>query len=492
MGRDYFVSHSGNDDFDGLTVASAWKSVARATSHHFEDGDSLFFEGGHVFEGTLRITDLHADRIGFMMSSFGTERAVLDGGSGSAIVLKDSKGVSVTNLSLQGMGRRSGNVHGVGVLVDHCAHVTIDGVEAAGFQFAGIAVEGSEHVSITHVYARDNGFAGITTRGDVNKDVYIGHSRAINNPGDPSITDNHSGNGICLYSVQGALVEYSEAAENGWDMQQENWNGPVGIWTAAGADSVVIQYCISHHNKSPKGDGGGFDFDGGTTNCLMQYNYSYQNGGCGYLLCQYPGGALWKNNTIRYCISENDGLTDHRAGIFTYMGEILYDCFVYNNVIYNEAARHCIHGAPIGSHWHNNVFLLGGEGEFLHQVEQDTGSWFHGNCYWRLNGDLGMNAYSSIDEWRQATGFELLGERKTGLQMDPQICLPPADAVRPTDPRELRTMQWFRLSDDSPLARVGLDLKTLFAIDPGNTDFFGMPLPSTEFSLGICEVSDGL
>ena len=41
------------------------------------------------------------------------------------------------------------------------------------------------------------------------------------------------------------------------------------------------QYCFSHDNKtSPEGlDGGGFDFDGGITNSLMQYNLAMNNEG---------------------------------------------------------------------------------------------------------------------------------------------------------------------------------------------------------------------
>ena len=62
---------------------------------------------------------------------------------------------------------------------------------------------------------------------------------------------------------------------------------PVGIW-AYQSDSITIQYCYSHDNHtSEKGkDGGGFDFDGGTTNSVMQNNFSANNEGAGYGLFQ--------------------------------------------------------------------------------------------------------------------------------------------------------------------------------------------------------------
>ena len=100
-------------------------------------------------------------------------------------------------------------------------------------------------------------------------------------PGDPSNLTNHSGNGIVVGNVSDAIIEYCEASNNGWDMPRKG-NGPVGIW-AWNADRVTIQFCISHDNKSPGDDGGGFDLDGGVTNSVLQYNLSYNNDGPGLL-----------------------------------------------------------------------------------------------------------------------------------------------------------------------------------------------------------------
>ena len=84
---------------------------------------------------------------------------------------------------------------------------------------------------------------------------------------------------------------------------------PVGIW-AYEADSVTIQHCIAYRNKTSKGseDGGGFDLDGGTTNSTIQYCLTYENEGSGFGIFQYDGASPWKNNTVRFNISVNDGL----------------------------------------------------------------------------------------------------------------------------------------------------------------------------------------
>ena len=93
------------------------------------------------------------------------------------------------------------------------------------------------------------------------------------------------------------MVEYCEAMENGWDMPRPG-NGPVGIWGYE-ADHLTIQYCYSHDNKtSPNGyDGGRFDFDGGITNSVMQYNLSMNNEGAGYGLFQFGGAGAWSIST---------------------------------------------------------------------------------------------------------------------------------------------------------------------------------------------------
>jgi hypothetical protein len=48
--------------------------------------------------------------------------------------------------------------------------------------------------------------------------------------------------------------------------------------------TLFFQYSVSHHNKAGRiYDGGGFDIDGGSQNCIIQYCYSYDNDGAGML-----------------------------------------------------------------------------------------------------------------------------------------------------------------------------------------------------------------
>ncbi|MBQ7821906.1 MAG: S-layer homology domain-containing protein [Clostridia bacterium] len=48
-GTKYYISESGNDDNDGLSPATAWKSIAKVNSFAFNPGDGVFFKRGDTF-----------------------------------------------------------------------------------------------------------------------------------------------------------------------------------------------------------------------------------------------------------------------------------------------------------------------------------------------------------------------------------------------------------------------------------------------------------
>src|SRR5207302_2714042 len=76
-------------------------------------------------------------------------------------------------------------------------------------------------------------------------------------------------------------------------------------------DHGTISHCESYSNQKggTGSDGGGFDLDNNSTNCVVQYNYSHDNVGAGYLIFDYDdhtGQISTSNNIVRYNLSEND------------------------------------------------------------------------------------------------------------------------------------------------------------------------------------------
>ena len=395
----------GNDNNTG-TQEDPFRTIERVNALVLREGDSVSFAGGQTYNGTLRLKNLFGSKENpIVISSYGIERATLNGENGNAILADSCSGIQVKNLILNGNGRFSGN-KGSGVEFRSTRNCVIDNIEVHGFFLSGVKVVGGKDLRITRVYAYNNGFSGINVESDGQDagglegsgtksfhNLYIGNCIAENNMGCPEVKDNHSGNGILIGGVTNGIIEYCEAMNNGWDMPREG-NGPVGIW-AYQSDSIIIQHCYSHDNKtSAKGkDGGGFDFDGGVTNSIMQFNFSANNEGAGYGLFQYYGASVWKNNIIRNNISYNDGSKNGRAGILLWIAEgtpdSMSNCLITNNIIVNRYG-HSVRFEPgyyPNFRFENNIFVLTRNPKSF-VLGEYTGASFRGNNIWVENGEL--------------------------------------------------------------------------------------------------------
>jgi hypothetical protein len=480
--RDYYLSPRGEDSGAG-TEAKPWRTIDKLNATTFAPGDRVLFEGRNVFEGTLRI-GAAVEKLAIM--SYGADRATIDGGNAQAIVVEGASGVSVRNLKLTGSGRKTGNTAS-GLVFKSAKNVEADRVEVSGFRRSGIEMDGVDDARITNVHAHENGFAGISSAGATSRNIYVGHSLVENNPGDPSIRRNHSGNGIVIGRVRGALIEYCEARYNGWD-QPWSGNGPVGIWTYD-SDRVVIQFNVAHHNRSTGKDGGGFDLDGGVTNAIVQYNYSHSNFGSGYLICQYAGAGTFADNIVRYNISQDDGLKDHDAGIFVWVGgPNMKSTLVHNNTIFNSKGSAVAFG--VGNNYtgpmpaftfFNNIFVSQGP-QIRGGAEKGR---FQGNLYWSA-GDRGfhVDSYKDLNAWAAATGQEMHEGRVAGIFADP-LLRKDGDGLL-TSPAELASLREYQLLPGSPGIDAGQDLRALFGIDPGQRDYYGTALRAP-FDIGAHE-----
>jgi hypothetical protein len=180
-------------------------------------------------------------------------------------------------------------------------------------------------------------------------------------------------------------------------------------------------------------DGSGFDLDLGTENGMIQYNWSHDNEGEGFLLMSWPVGYGYSrgeshNIQMRYNLSERDG--KKLGGGITVFGGVA-PAVVYNNVIYYEPDRlagtdmfNGEGGAVTTSIFgksgrpdlrvYNNLFIINGR---TNPAAASDNLWtdgvgtftFDNNIWWRVEGGLrfqwGNTAITSWSGW-QANGLD--------------------------------------------------------------------------------------
>jgi hypothetical protein len=442
----YYVDAFSGDDSNFGTLKSPFKSIEKINSLQLQAGNSVLFAGSQSFPGTLKLKGISGSKEKLVViGSYGNGRAIIKSENASSILVDSCTWLQIKNLIFTANGRLTGNT-GSGLELRSTENCSVDSIEASGFLWSGIKAVGGKNLRITNVYAHDNGFSGINVESDGQdsgglegsggktfRNLYIANCVAENNPGCPDVKDNHSGNGILIGGVTNGIIEYCEAMNNGWDMPREG-NGPVGIW-AYQCDSITIQYCYAHDNKtSEKGkDGGGFDLDGGVTNSVVQYNLSANNEGAGYGLFQYYDASTWKNNIVRNNISYNDGRKNGRAGIHMWIDKNLSggmtDCQIENNIVVNKYG-HAVCFEPgnyPGFNFANNIFLT---------IEKSVSF---------VNGDYTGATFSGNQAWAADNVVpQAFSEDAKAKLVDPKISIPESDDQLPKNWKELKDMKFFK------------------------------------------------
>jgi Right handed beta helix region len=474
----YYISNDGNDNNNG-SKEYPLKTFKKIAGLSLNAGDSVLLQGSQIFIGTLAINyDINGTaKKPVVISSYGIGIATINSTTEKGLVINNSSYMIIQNIKLIGAGRKNGNTTS-GVNIAYCKNITINNIDISGYQKAGLLIRNCSNMIVTNVMAHDNGSAGISVGGENFsktdcRNIDILFCRAENNPGDPTNKDNHSGNGIVISQCTNAKISYCTATNNGWDMPRIG-NGPVGIW-AWESDSVTIEHCLSYRNKTSNGgeDGGGFDFDGGITNSVLQYCLSYENDGSGIGLFQFSNASPWKNNIVRYNISINDGnVSAAKAGIFIWNlspKDNLQQCYIYNNTIYNNknaAINYSVTAANKDIFFYNNILV----GNTAIISGADTISKFFGNCWYSLTNGFNVNGIANFDSWRNQKHQEIFNGAKTGINIDPAFAS--INTINITDAKVLASFSMVKTANPL-LINGGIDFQQLFSIPTGGKDFNG-------------------
>jgi hypothetical protein len=516
VAADYYVSSGGSDTNAGTAAHAPWRSLARVNAVALRPGDRVLLRAGDTFFGGLSLdsSDAGTASAPIAITSYGTGRAAIYAASGSGIFVYNTSGVSIANLAISGAGGASSGITFYSDLAGdvRLPFVRIDGVDVSGFGRDGIEIgawngrSGFSDVRVTNAALHHNGRNGLFTYAQLpnaHRQVYAGHVRAYENPGTPGAASN-TGSGIVFGSVDGGTIERSVAHDNG--RLCASVGGPVGIWTYDSA-RVTIQHNESYRNRTAASwDGGGFDLDQNVSDSIVQYNYSHDNDGAGFLLAQSVASDAHARNVVRFNISQNDGRANSYAGIEVWGRVISAD--IYNNTVFVSGA---VSGSPravrvwnagatdrfvSGVRFRNNIFMTTG----LPVIEATgaalagaTGLRFEGNDYYAGGSSAVFlwsgTSFGGLAAWR-ATGQETIAGRPSGLSVDPQLMAAGAGGSF-GDADLLASLDAYRLRATSPLADAGLDIQSLYGVATGTFDFFGGRLgQGIGFSIGAHELPE--
>ena len=219
------------------------------------------------------------------------------------------------------------------------------------------------------------------------------------------------------------------------------------------------------------------------SNSTVQYNYSHDNDGPGLLL--YTGQ---NNSSTRreHCSLQHQRERQPQGRPRWHPARRPY-------LRRRDLSEHGLH-KPLGSrhaetfesplgglrdHCSKNILFASGPLPTLTSPVLVVGTLLlQGNDYYGDSGlkiRWGSRTFTNLPAWRTATGEEKLLGEPTGLEVDPKLVSPGGGGTI-GDPDQLAHFTAYKLQNGSPMIDDALNLATLFGIDPGGRDFYGVTL----------------
>ncbi|MFF0744078.1 hypothetical protein ACFYVL_27145 [Streptomyces sp. NPDC004111] len=421
----YLDCGAGNDNANGTSTRTPWRTLAKASTE-YRPGDRLLLKRGTSCTGTLAPTGRGTATAPIRLDAYGSgAKPHIEGaGARAAVLLRNSQGWEIRNLDLSNTGPATTTDRRAGLLVlltDYGVgrHYVVDDVDvhdvngsdhkdpdpSGGIlfvvqgdrtptRFDGIRIEDStvRHVDRTGIgtmstWGRRAAYPdGPGTSFEPITGVRIQRNDVRDTGGDAIVTHN----------ADGARVEHNYV--NGFNMRSAGYNAGVWSWNS---DNVLTQYNEVTGGHGTR-DSEAFDIDGGNTNNVFQYNYSHDNEG-GFLLVCNGAGMTSKGNKVRHNISINDRNTEAPYGVVAVVCGPTTDTQVYNNTIVTNhpGTRMVSNNGQAGTTFRNNIFV--GAPDATGSPTVDTLSTYTGNLYLNTGQPRDTAAVNADPRFRGAT-----------------------------------------------------------------------------------------
>ncbi|AZQ64885.1 T9SS type A sorting domain-containing protein [Flammeovirga pectinis] len=158
----YLDDNNGNDNNDGLSISTPFKSVDRVNALTLLAGDSILFKGGTTFDGQLIISAKGTEENPIIIDTYGTESATLEVSNFlSVLKLDGATNIQVSNLSFKNKTSPVSEQYGIEIMnsdnikISSCSLLAIETVDGAIVidGATNIIVEKSEIVGTKEGYA---------------------------------------------------------------------------------------------------------------------------------------------------------------------------------------------------------------------------------------------------------------------------------------------------------------------------------------------------
>ncbi|MGH3379676.1 MAG: right-handed parallel beta-helix repeat-containing protein [Actinoallomurus sp.] len=457
----YYVSPSGNDSNSGLSPSQAWKTVAKVNGFTFPQGSLVYFEGGQTLTGCLVFNSHNVPSSSasspFRLYSYGTGQATIKSnctGDYSAAVIADN----ISGFQLSGLKLVNGSKTATGVLLENqTSSSPTQGMMVADSEITGFSPPSSSKSAfggeIMVLGYAVNGHTGPLNNVQVRNNKL--HGSSVTSADGPGIYGWGGGENITNVTVEGNTI-YNlgmPAKDTGAGITADGWDGAViqhnvihdigAHVTSCGGASGIESYTANNvtvrynevYNVQPYPsftagcDWDGIDLDGGTSNSVVEYNYTHHNAGSGLLAYTAAvGSTVWGPNTYRYNISENDDWARIQGGLLDVVpGAPKKALSIYGNTFYTNsdqtgksAASPCFMFGYSGGTWgsgsqiKDNICSMaskdksGRSGQLYYNPYGQTGMTLSHDLYYGANSSgwrWGGTTYSDISAWK-AAGLE--------------------------------------------------------------------------------------
>ena len=486
----YYVATGGSDAANGLTPTTAWQTITHVNAQTFTTPSIVNFNGGQSFSGTIALTTSNVTNGNITIQSYGTGQATISQSSNSASCLTavNVPSVTINNVICTGTGNNSSAVQGIVIENTGAANLagpTISGVTISAYGQDCIAIVGTgsngfNNVSVTNSTAHDcTGNAGNTTAG-INVNAFTGaNTTAFSNV---TITGNtvynqigrsgaaaFTGAGIFCGNVTTCLISNNYIHDNGADSAGSS--GPSGI-TAYYCTNCTFKFNEVVNTRTGNSvDGNGIDCDMTVTNCIIEYNYTHNNFARG--LYAYGGTTTNSGTVIRFNISQGDGVG---LGAIAGTGGTITGGQFYNNTIYGVADTAVLSSGTVTATFANNIFYaLAGTAINVATPSSQTfnGNDYFGSVAFKWNG----TTYTTFAAFASGATQEASGQNH-----EPRLVVYGGGGT--TSGYAPASLNEYQLQSGSPMLSAGLNLTTVYSINPGAQDYYGDSISAAALPIG--------